>query len=192
MVEKPASSSSECGHEPGVECHTYSSSAYDATEPADLSPGEWESAVQIEEAGLNCEALDPPVKKLPGLVPRPLTLPQVVAEAITEAAYKQGSNDNLATVAVDLIGPKRLTKVKSHEDIIHDANASGRSPQPQGRQSSFPVPRRSTATSPSAIIQAGEVYIRQLGWGRDACSICISQAFVLCQQAQDRLDCCSF
>ena len=39
---------------------------------------------------------------LPGLVPRPLTLAEAVAEAITLAAYKQGSTDNLAALVVDL------------------------------------------------------------------------------------------
>ncbi len=44
----------------------------------------------------------PAMPSLPGLVPRPLTLPEAVAEAITLAAYKQGSTDNLAALAVDL------------------------------------------------------------------------------------------
>ena len=44
----------------------------------------------------------PVVHSLPGLVPRPLTLAEAVAEAITQAAYKQGSTDNLAALAVDL------------------------------------------------------------------------------------------
>lgn len=39
---------------------------------------------------------------LPGLTPRPITLTAAVAEAITMAAYRQGSTDNLAALAVDL------------------------------------------------------------------------------------------
>ena len=39
---------------------------------------------------------------LPGLAPRPLTLTAAVAEAIALAAYRQGSTDNLAALAVDL------------------------------------------------------------------------------------------
>ena len=40
--------------------------------------------------------------RLPGLVPRPLTLAQAAAEAITLAAYRKGSTDNLAALVVDL------------------------------------------------------------------------------------------
>ena len=39
---------------------------------------------------------------LPGLVPRPPTLAQAAAEAITLAAYRKGSTDNLAALVVDL------------------------------------------------------------------------------------------
>ena len=39
---------------------------------------------------------------LPGLVPQPITLTAAVAEAIALAAYRQGSTDNLAALAVDL------------------------------------------------------------------------------------------
>ena len=39
---------------------------------------------------------------LPGFAPRPITLTAAVAEAIALAAYRQGSTDNLAALAVDL------------------------------------------------------------------------------------------
>lgn len=44
----------------------------------------------------------PVMPSLPGLVPRPLTLAEAVAEAVTLAAYKAGSTDNLAALVVDL------------------------------------------------------------------------------------------
>ena len=39
---------------------------------------------------------------LPGFAPRPITLTAAVAEAVALAAYRQGSTDNLAALAVDL------------------------------------------------------------------------------------------
>ena len=50
---------------------------------------------------------------LPGLAPRPLTLTAAVAEAIALAAYRQGSTDNLAALAVDL-HPQWRSGVASH------------------------------------------------------------------------------
>jgi hypothetical protein len=110
-----------------------------------------------------CDASDgshvprPPLKELPGLVPRPLTLPQAVAKALTEAAHKQGSNDNLAAVVVDLMGPRRFSPPSAA--ILRDsrgaANVSGMQ-DGEGRLADLLVPRRSTAMCPSSIIQGGD------------------------------------
>ena len=50
---------------------------------------------------------------LPGLAPRPITLTAAVAEAIALAAYRQGSTDNLAALAVDM-HPQWRSGVASH------------------------------------------------------------------------------
>ena len=61
---------------------------------------------------------------LPGLVPRPLTLAEAAAEAITLAAYKQGSTDNLAALVVDLQPEWRANRT---------FRVASREPQPANR-----------------------------------------------------------
>lgn len=51
---------------------------------------------------------------LPGVVPRPLTLAEATAEAITLAAYKMGSTDNLAALLVDLQAEWRTSSTLQH------------------------------------------------------------------------------
>ena len=99
-----------------------------------------------------------PLMKLPGLVSRPFTLQQAVAEAITEAAYKQGSNDNLATVVVDLVGSRRYaidlsaqngSNSPAEEHIVGIAVSL----EQQGLGDAIiPVPRRSTSPVACSLI----------------------------------------
>ena len=65
----------------------------------------------------------PVMPSLPGLVPRPLSLPEAVAEAITLAAYKQGSTDNLAALVVDLQPEWRASR-QSREVLAEPQPAS--------------------------------------------------------------------
>lgn len=93
-----------------------------------------------------------PLKKLPGLVARPFTLQRAVAEAITEAAYRQGSTDNLATVVVDLLGLQRYARVAAEKQSAPPSekhSSEGALPnKEQGLSDAtnvmIPVPRRST------------------------------------------------
>ena len=93
-----------------------------------------------------------PLKKLPGLVARPFTLQQAVAEAITEAAYRQGSNDNIATVVVDLLGLQRFARGAadkqstrpSKEHLSEDALPNKQQGLGDAANVMIPIPRRST------------------------------------------------
>ncbi len=102
-----------------------------------------------------------PLMKLPGLVARPLTLQQAVAEAITEAAYKQGSNDNLAAVVIDLVGPQRYAVEPSAQAGSNPPNekrvtGDGIALEQQGlgdaADAMIPVPRRSTIAATSSLM----------------------------------------
>lgn len=155
-VKQPESSGlSGCSHELGVPCTPTNLRSFNVSVPADTAEAGWELVGQAEEVSCSRGSAEPAVKKLPGLVPRPLTLPQAVAEAITEAAYKQGSNDNLATVAVRLVGPQQTARgrAESPAGVGSDLNMSQKAPRLQEGTHPFPVPRRSTAPS---IIEAGK------------------------------------
>ena len=98
---------------------------------------------------------------LPALVmARPLTLPMAVAEAVTQAAYLQGSSDNLAVVAVDLMGAQRTATTAADAAASIDDQDSGRSPagapvqplEPTGVGFfSLSVPRRSTSATTKGL-----------------------------------------
>ena len=92
------------------------------------------------------------VQGLPGLAPRPITLTAAVAEAITMAAYRQGSTDNLAALAVDL-QPQWRSEVASHRPSgTRDASKPGKwqgldnrdEDDLAGEGADYTVPRHST------------------------------------------------
>lgn len=107
---------------------------------------------------------------LSGLVPRPLTLAHVVAEAITQAAYRQGSTDNLAALVVDLQTPwrsERTSKFKAGmsegagggKENRHGSSGGGTGrarggPELAGESADYMLPRHSTGV---IIPQHGEL-----------------------------------
>lgn len=128
-----------CSDEPGIRNNVNSAE--------DNCPGVPDVTSVNEEIGTR-----EPLKKLPGLVARPFTLQQAVAEAITEAAYRQGSNDNLATVVVDLLGLQRYARVAAEKESAppsekHSSGDALRNKQQvlgDATNVIIPVPRRST------------------------------------------------
>ena len=103
-------------------------------------------------------------QRLPGLaVARPMTLPAAVAGAIAEAAYQQGSSDNLAVVAVDLLGAQRSTTedadTAASMNMLHSRGSSDaalvRAVEPAEGGFSLSVPRRGTAASTSGLLLDG-------------------------------------
>lgn len=96
--------------------------------------------------------------KLPGHRPRPLTLPQAAAEALTAAAYHRGSSDNLAVVAVALDKGTHGRSDPAHADgsardhgvEISSQRAAGNEALLDAEQP-LSVPRRGTA--PGAFLQ---------------------------------------
>lgn len=110
-----------------------------------------------------------PLKKLPGLVARPLTLQQAVAEAITEAAYRQGSNDNLATVVVDLRGAQRFaagsmawsrSSSAALEGQLEDARVVEVPALTPEASAMISVPRRSTVPATTSLTEEQGVLLQ--------------------------------
>jgi hypothetical protein len=110
-------------------------------------------------AGLHCMLhSEASAGKLPGHRPRPLTLPQAVAEALTAAAYRQGSPDNLAVVAVVLGGgmhgradPAHAEESAGEQGMENSSQRAAGSAAPAAQQPLLSVPRRGTA--PGAFLQ---------------------------------------
>ena len=87
---------------------------------------------------------------LPGLVPRPLTLAEAVAEAITLAAYKQGSTDNLAALVVDLRPDWRSSRREGPQEqqSVDNGDRAGKrdraGPELSGTGADYSLPWHST------------------------------------------------
>ena len=94
----------------------------------------------------------PVMPSLPGLVPRPLTLAKAVAEAVTLAAYKAGSTDNLAALVVDLQpdwrSSSRLRKVPTEPQSAAQGQRfgekAGAGPEVSGEGAHYSLPWHST------------------------------------------------
>lgn len=89
---------------------------------------------------------------LPGVVPRPLTLAEATAEAITAAAYKMGSTDNLAALVVDLQPEWRTISTLQHnrrspepaQGTSRHAKRNQEGPELSGEGADYSLPWHST------------------------------------------------